>query len=297
MLGVLAGALHLGRTLKASQALRELPSTARAVLRIDARSLGSTAAANQLVQAFVREEQLSEIETVCGLNPLSALSEATIWVRGPEDQPFQSIGLMLRGRTADAKALAECHRLLVEARGGSVVRLDLPGGPMLASRDRRSAIAILDDWTIVTGSVRTVTEVMAVQRGTAPALLERPRIAALWPRVNTSACIAAAIDPPDHWKSALERVAELGEEASPVRGLQAIGLSVEAGSRRTASVFIDVTDASRATQDAATLRTWANSPPDTVQPPWTEVLRSARVDVRDRTIVVRIDLSSLSEIR
>ena len=99
------------------------------MLRIDTRALERTAAAKMLIGAFVGEEQLSEIEAICGLDPLAALSEATVWVRGPEDQPFQSIGLMLRGRAADAATLAECHRLLVETRGGSIVRLEGPAGP------------------------------------------------------------------------------------------------------------------------------------------------------------------------
>ncbi len=297
MAGLLWAAMQYGRTLRASQALRELPSTARAVLRIDTRSLERTAAARALVEAFVAEEQLSEIQTICGLDPLTALSEATIWVRGPEDQPFQSIGLMLRGRTADAATLAECHRLLVETRGGSIVRLEGPSGPVVASRDGRSAIALLDDRTIVTGSVTTVTEAMAVRRGTAPALLERPRMASLWPRVNAGASVAAALEPPEHWKAALERVAKFGNEASAVQGLQSIGLSVESGSTQTVVVYIDVDDADLAAQDAAVIRAWAASPPKSVQPPWTDVLRSVRVQVRERTIVVTLDVSSLAGAR
>ncbi len=295
--GLLLAAMEQGRTLRASRALRELPSTARAVLRIDTRALDRTPAARTLVEAFVAEEQLSEIQTICGLDPLAALSEATIWVRGPEDQPLQSIGLMLRGRAADAATLAKCHRLLVETRGGSIVRLEGPSGPVVASRDGRSAIAVLDDRTIVTGSVTTVTEVMAVQRGLSPALLERPRMATLWPRVNAGASIAAALEPPEHWKAALERVAKLGEEASPVQGLQTVGLSVESGSAQTVVVYIDVDDADLAAQDAAVIRAWAASPPKSVQPPWADVLRSARVQVRERTVVVRFDVSSLAAAR
>jgi len=297
MAALLFAAMQRGRTLRASQALHDLPRTARAVLRIDTRALEGTAAAKTLVDALVAEEQLSEIEAICGLDPLAALSEATVWVRGPEDQPFQSIGLMLRGRTVDAATLAECHRLLVEARGGSIVRLEGPAGPVLASRDRQSAIALLDGRTIVTGSVRTVAEAMAVRLGTAPALIERPRIATLWPKVNAGASVAAVLDPPEHWKSALERVAKLGDEASAMQGVQSMALSVESGSAQTVDVYIDVTDAELATQDAALIRAWAASPPDPVEPPWTDVLRSARVQVRERTIVVTLDVSSLSGTR
>jgi len=297
MAALLFAAMQHGRTVRASQALHELPGTARAVLRVDTRALERTAAARTLVDAFVGEEQLSEIEAICGLDPRAALSEATVWVRGPEDQPFQSIGLMLRGRAADAATLAECHRLLVETRGGSIIRLEGPAGPVLASRDRRSAIALLDDQTIVTGSVRTVAEVLAVRRGAAPALLERSHIAKLWPRVNAGASVAAVLDPPDHWKSALERVAKLGDEASAIQGLQSIGLSVESGSAQTVDVYIDVADAKLAAQDAALIRAWAASPPDSVEQPWTDVLQSARVQVRKGTIEVRLDVSSLSETR
>jgi len=294
MAGLLVAVMHHGRTLRASQALRELPSTARAVLRIDTRALERTAAAKTLIDAFVDEEQLSEIEAICGLDPLVALSEATVWVRGPENQPFQSFGLMLRGRTVDAATLAECHQLLVEARGGSIVRLEGPVGPVLASRDRRSAIAVLDYRTIVTGSVGTVAEAMAVLRGTAPALIERPRIALLWPQVNAGASVAAVLDPPEHWKSALERVAKLGHQASALQGLQSIALSVPSGSEQTVDLYVDVANADLAAEDAALIRAWATTPPDSVEAPWTEVLQSARVQVREHTIVVTLDVSSLS---
>ncbi len=294
---LLFGAMQRGRTLRASRALHELPSTARAVLRIDARALERPSAAKTLLDAFIAEEQLSEIEAICGLDPLAALSEATVWVRGPEDQPFQSIGLMLRGRTVDAATLAECHRLLVETRGGAVFRVNGPAGPFVASRDRRSAIALLDDRTIVTGSVRTVAEAMAVRRGTAPALIERPRIATVWPRVNAGSAIAAVLDPPEHWKSALERVAKLGNEASAMEGLQSIALSVESGSAQTVRLYIGVTDARLAHRDAELIRAWVASPPDSVKPPWTDVLQSARVQVHERTIVVTLDVSSLSGAR
>jgi hypothetical protein len=267
------------------------------VLRIDTRALEGTAAAKALVDAFLAEEHLSEIEAICGLNPLVALSEATIWVRGPEDQPFQSIGLMLRGRAADAAMLAECHRLLVETRGGSIIRLRGPAGPVLASRDRRSAIALLDEQTIVTGSVTTVAEVLAVRRGTAAALVDRPRIATLWPRVAVGASVAAVFDPPEHWKSALERVAKLGSEASAMQGLQSIALSVESGSAQMVDVYIEVADRELAAQDATLIRAWAASPPPAVEQPWVDVLQSARVQARERTIAVTLDVSSLSRNR
>ena len=58
--------------------------------------------------------------------------------------------------------------------------------------------------------------------------------------MNTGASVAAVLDPPEHWKSALERVAKLGDDASAMKGLQSIGLSVEAGSAQTVDVYIEV---------------------------------------------------------
>jgi len=295
MFALLFAVIHRGRTLRASQALRQLPSTARAVLQIDTDALQRTAAAKTLVEALVPGEQLGEIETICGLDPLESLSQATVWVRGPEEQPFQSVGLMLQGSSADSATLTECHRRLVEKRGGTVVRLEGPDGPMMASRDRRSAIARLDDRTIVTGSVTTVAEAMAVHRGAGPALVERTQLAALWRTMSDRACIAAVLDPPPHWKSALERVADLGNGSSAAQGIQGIGFAVQAGSARTVDVDIVVTDEEVANHDAALIRAWVASPPRALDPPWGDVLRSARVRVRRSTIVVTLDVSSLSK--
>ncbi len=294
---LLYATLEHGRGLRAEQTLRELPRTARALLHIDAAALARTPAAKTLLSAFVADEQLSEIEAACGLDPLSALSELTVWVRGPEDQPFQSIGLMLRGASVDAATLADCHRQLVEARGGSVVRLDAPVGPMLASTDGRSAIALVDARTVVTGAAPTVAEAMAVQRRLMPSLLERPRMAALWPKLSRGAGIAAAFDPPSHWRSALERIAKLGDEASALDGLEALGASVQVGSQHTVRVYIDVASPERAAENAKLIQTWAASPPVAVQPPWNDVLRSARVEVRGSTVFVALDVSSLSSAR
>ena len=74
-------------------------------------------------------------------------------------------------------------------------------------------------------------------------------------------------------------------------------MSVPSGSEQTVDVYIDVANTDLATRDAALIRAWAASPPDSVEPPWTEVLRSARVQVHERTIVVTLDVSSLSEAR
>ncbi|MBW2225103.1 MAG: hypothetical protein JRF54_12990, partial [Deltaproteobacteria bacterium] len=109
--------------------------------------------------------------------------------------------------------------------------------------------------------------------------------------------VAAALEPPKHWKAALERVATLGDQASAMQGLRSIGLSVQSGSTQTLVVYIDVDDADLAAQGATVIRAWAMSPPKSVQVPWTDVVRSARVQVRERTIVVTLDVSSLAEAR
>ncbi|MGB8329735.1 MAG: hypothetical protein WCE62_06375 [Polyangiales bacterium] len=297
MVALLFAAIERGRTVRASEVLHRLPNTARAILRIDLGALDHTGAAKALFDAFIAEEQLSEIEAICGLDPLTSLREVTVWVRGPEVQPFQSIGLMLRGGPATSTTLAECHRRLVERRGGSIVRIDGPDGPVLASLDRRSAIAQLDERTIVTGSVDTVVEAMAVQRGTVPALVEGGVIAALWPKVSVGTCVSAAVDPPTHWKSALERIAERGTGASALQGVLSLALSIEAGSAETVHVYIDTAGAELAMQDAALIEQWRALPPEWAAPRWAEVLRSARVDVRHHAIVVTLDVSSLSRAR
>ncbi len=292
--GVLVLLVHRGQTLQASQLLWELPSTTRAVLHIDADALRRTAAAKTLVDAFIAEERLTEVEAVCGLDPFATLDEATLWVRGPEEQPFQSIGLMLRGRTVDAETLAECHRSLVEARGGSTVVLRGSTGPLLTTTDRRSAVALVGDRTIVTGSVQTVAEVMAVQRSGAPALAERARIAGLWPKVSEGASIAAVLDPPPHWKSALERITTLEDEAPALQGLETMALSVKRGSAQTVEVYVEIVDAALAAKNVAILRGWAEAPPPSVEPPWTDVVRSMRARADASTIVITLDVTSLS---
>lgn len=283
-----------GQTLRASQVLDELPGTTRAVLRVDTDALARTAAAKSLVDAFVAEERLTELESVCGLDPIESLAEATLWVGGPEGQPFQSLGLMLRGRTANAGALAECHRSLVEGRGGSTVMLEGPAGPLLASEDRRSAIAALDNRTIVTGSVHTVAEAMAVRQAGAPSLRDRPRLAELWPKVSRGASIAAVIDPPEHWRSALERITTVGTEVSALRGVEAIGLSVKTGSAQTVKVYVEVAAPELAAENATLIRDWAASPPESLEPPWTDVVGSMQVRKLGSAIVISADVTSLS---
>ena len=297
MASLLFAAMQHAETMRANRVLHQLPSTAGAILRIDVAALEDTAAAKTLLAAFVADEQLSEIEAVCALDPMKALSEVIVWVRGPDDQPFQSIGVMLQGRAAGAATLAACHRALVEKRGGSIVRLDGPAGPMLADLDQRSAIAMIDDRTIIAGSVATVTEAIAVRRGTAPALVERGRIAARWPVLSRGSSISAIFEPPEHWMSALERVMKPSDGPSALEGAQTIGLFVESGSAGTATLSIDVGSEELAGRGTERIRRWIASPPESVEPPWSNVLQSARVSARDRIIEVTVDVSSLSTAR
>lgn len=282
-----------GRTAHATRALRLLPSTARGVLRIDSRSLLRSAAARVLLDAFVREEQLSEIEAICGLDPIADLAELTVWVRGSAERPFESFGLMLTGGRVDATEIATCYEALVDARGGSVTRLDAPTGPLLASEDRGSAIALVDARTVVTGGVRTVAEAMAVRRGLLPTLAERAPVASLWSTVSPGAAIAATLEPPSQWKAALERITTF-DAASALHGIDAIGLAVRPGKAQRVEVHLQATTPELASQSAALIRRMAEAPPDAMEPPWDELLRTGEVAVDGQHIVVVVDVSSLS---
>jgi hypothetical protein len=164
----------------------------------------------------------------------------------------------------------------------------------LANREQQSAIAVIDDRTIIAGSVATVSEAIGVRRGTAPALVERRGIAERWPMLARGSSISAILEPPDHWMSALERVAERLGGPFALEGAQTVGLFVESGSARAVAFSIDVSSAELAVENAARMRGWIASPPEHLEPPWTEVLRTARVSVRDRNIEVTMDVSSLS---
>ncbi len=292
---LLCAMIEHGRTIRATAPLRALPSTARAVLRIDTEALRRTAAAEVLLGTFVAREQLTEIEKTCGIAPLEALSDITLWVQGPDDQPFQSVGLMLKGRSANARRLAQCHRLLVEARGGSVVRLDAPIGPLLTSRDRRSAIALLDDRTVVTGSVQTVAEAMGVAHGVVPALVDRASFAALWGRVSLHSAVAAVIEPPEDWNEALESLGRRDAERSALEGVRAFALAIRSGSKGTVEVHLDVANPEAIHGDTIEIEAWLHDPPDSVEPPWADVLRTGRVREEGQTIQINLDVSSLAK--
>ena len=294
MLAVIYAVLRQGRAGRATRALHVLPSTARAVLRIDPRALRRSSAARTLLDAFLDAEELSEIQTTCGLDPIEDLAEVTVWVRGSERQPFQSFGLALMGGRVDAAQLAECYEELVDARGGSVRRLEGPTGPLLASDDRSSAIARVDERTVITGAVRTVAEAMAVRRGLLPTLTERAPIATLWPAVSPGAAIAAVLDPPSHWRAALERITTFDSVASALHGIVAIGLAVRPGKAQVADVYLDAATPELAAKSAELIGAIAAAPPDAVEPPWDALLRSAKVAHDGCRVVVRIDVSTLS---
>lgn len=294
---VIYGALEQGQTLRASRALRELPSTVRFVLAIDPGALETSASARALVEAFVGVEQLSDIEATCDLDPMRDLSELVLWVRGSEREPFESFGLSLTGKTVDAAAIAECHRLLVDARGGSVIRLEAPSGPLLASDDRRSAIALVDERTVITGAVRTVAEAMAVRQGRLPALEERSRVAEVWPRVRRGAALAAVFDPPAYWKTALERIPAFGADPSALEGIETVALSAKRGSETTIDVLVDASTPELAERNAEIIRSWVDEPPADVEPPWTEVLRSARIRVEGVRVIATLDVAALATAR
>ena len=286
-------AIEHGRTLRAERTLHELPKTARAVLRIDAAALADSESARALFDWFVPAERLSEIEARCGLAPLAALSDATVWVGGPEGEPFQSIGLLLRGRTADAETLAECYQTLVEARGSAIDRVATPTGPLLRSRDGQSALAQVDDHTVVTGSADTVSEFLAVGRGVVPPLVEEARFRDIWSRVAVGAAIAGVFVAPPRWQSAFERIGAISDQASALAGVEGLGLTTRANIPTALTVVLDVTDSAVARRDAALMEVWMESPPDTVEPYLVNLARSAQIQVDGARITVTLDVSSL----
>ena len=286
-------AVERGRTLRASSELRELPSSARVVLAIETAALRGSASAGVLVSAFIDESSLSDIESTCGLDPLDDLAELVLWVRGSERKPLESFGVQLEGSGADAKTIAECHASLVGSRGESVVRVEASTGPLLASEDRRSAVALVDDRTVVTGSVQTVAEAMAVRRGLLPALAERNAVADVWPDLRRDAAVAAIVDFPAHWKTALARVAPFDEAPQLLDDVVTLGLSAPTGPETNVVLRLDMREPEVAESTAAQIRTWATEPPEGVSPPWTTVLASARVRVDGRAVSITLDVSGL----
>jgi hypothetical protein len=260
---------------------------------VDTDALQKSAAAEMLLGALVDESELSDIEATCGLDPVRDLSEILVWVRGTNRETLESFGVQLEGRSVDAQTIAECHASLVNARGKSVVRIEATAGPLIASEDQRSAIAVADDRTVVAGSVQTVAEAMAVRRGLLPALAERESIASLWPELRRDAALAAIIDVPDHWRAALERVAPFDQAPTLLDAVETIAAAAKTGAQTTVTARIDTANHENATDLAERLRQWFAAPPDAVAPPWSTVLESGRVGVEGNAAVVTLDVSAL----
>ncbi|MCZ6805922.1 MAG: hypothetical protein O7F08_03140 [Deltaproteobacteria bacterium] len=282
-----------GRTLRAERALHVLPKTARAVLRINPSALANSESALALFDWLVPAERLSEIEARCGLDPLAALSDVTVWVGGPEGESFQSVGLLLQGRTVDSETLAECYRTLVEARGSAIDRVATSTGPLLRSRDGRSALAQVDEHTVVTGSTDTVAEFMAVGRGAVAPLFEEARFRDIWSRMAIGAAIAGAFVAPPRWQSAFERIGAVSDQASALAGVEGLGFTTEAEIPTAITVVLDVKDSDIARRDVALMEVWMESPPDTIEPYWVDIARSAQIEVDGALITLTLDVSGL----
>ncbi len=286
-------AVERGTRIRAREVLEQLPETAHAVLHVEIEALERSPAAALLFEALVPREQLTEIEAVCGITPLTALRDITLWIRGPQDEPFQSVGLLVRGGSADAARLVDCHRALVESRGGTLVRLDFPSGSLLSTRDRTSALAVLDSRSVVTGSAPTVLEALRVRTGSTPALVRRASVASLWPRVSRHATVAALLEPPPHWKEALQDAPLLDDWSTMIGSLGILGLSIRAGSDRMVEAFVELGDREAARRGARSIEAWLHDPPDAIEAPWRDVARTATLEVDDTMAVIRIDLQAL----
>lgn len=280
---LIVGAIREGRERAAVRTLGVLPSTASAVLHVDLVRLAKGIADPEMLGGLAGDERWSDIEDACGLDPLTDLREITVWVRGPDDRPFESFGLMLEGRTVGASELAACHRQLVERRGDTVVRIEAPSGPLLSSPDRSSAIGVLDSSTVVTGSARTVAEALAAHRGLVPTLKERARLTELWRSVGRDVAVTAVVEPPTHWRAALERIGSLGDDDSALDGVVAIGLGAITRKKLDVHLIADFGTEPKAIASAQRIAAWASEPPS-LGAPWDEVLRSGRVST-DRTRV------------
>ena len=285
--------IHRGRATRALEALDELPNTSRAVLIIEPTALDDSASAGILVAAFVGPSELSDIETACDLDPIRDLREILVWVRGSDRKPLESFGVQLEALEADGEALAQCHASLVEARGNSVVRVETPTGPLVASEDRRSALAVVDDRTVVTGSVPTVAEALSVRRGLLPALRERSVLTDQWAKIRRGAALAAIVDLPETWKSALERIPPFDEPPGLLDSVRTVALSAKTGPETTVTLRIDTSSSAAATEVTEWVRAWAEHPPASLEPPWRSVLQSAKPRVEGDAAVVTLDVSAL----
>jgi len=288
----LAALVRHGANVRAKRAIALVPETAKAVIHVDASELREGTAAQRLFAHLVPARNLSEIEAVCGMDPAEALQSVTLWIDGPEGEPLQTTGLVLRGADADAESFASCYRTLVEARGSTIEREATVEGPLLVSRDGRSAMSRVDARTVVTGSRRAVLDLLAVRGGVASSLAEQPEFAEPWTKLGRRAAVAGLFLPPARWTSAFERVGAMGEQASALEGVTAIGLT-SASSAASIDVVLEVEDDATARRNATRMRVWLDSPPDSIEPPWREILRQSQIQLDHTSIAVTLDLSTL----
>ncbi len=250
---VLLASIRHGSKLRAERPLQVVPKTAGLVARIEIDSFDSREAARALVDRLVEPDGMSEIEARCGLDPLEDLREVTLWVSAPENGAVGT-GMLLRGRTVSAEELARCYETLVQGRGGSVTRVMSAFGSMLTSTDARSALARVDGETIVTGSVDTVSDFLAVASGSAPSLVDDEEFRRLWGRVDGGRLLTGAFIPPPRWQAALERIGQVESGGSALAGVMAVGLTIsEPGGLE---VLLEVRTAETAQEDGERMRSW-----------------------------------------
>ena len=128
-----------GRTARAERLLHQLPATAKAVVRVDVRSLARDESMLALFDALTGQGELSTIQVECDIDPRTTIDELVVWAGGPDDRPFQTVGLLITGGSIDAERFAQCYRTLVEARGSQVTRLTATNRVVLGSTDGPTA--------------------------------------------------------------------------------------------------------------------------------------------------------------
>ena len=136
---------------------------------------------------------------------------------------------------------------------------------------------------------------MEVAHGVVPALIDRASFAALWRRVSLHSAVAAVIEPPKHWREALEGLGKRDGERSALEGVRAFALAIRSGSERTVEVRVDFANPEAVHGDAIEIEAWLHDPPDSVESPWADVLRTGRVRTEGRTIQINLDVSSLAK--
>ncbi|MEM7137822.1 MAG: hypothetical protein AAF500_14655 [Myxococcota bacterium] len=265
--------------------LTQLPRTAVAVVRIDGSAMARGPTGPYLLDSFSLDAGLDEIAIACELDPRTSIEELTIWAGGAEGEPLSSVGLLLRGRDVDAEALARCYQALVEDRGSAIDRRMTPAGPVLVSQDGRSALAAVDHRTVVTGSGSTVTEFLAAASGKAPTLVEDPRFKALWSTVGAAPVAGVFVAPP-RWRDALARLGAIGDRASALADVEAVGFTLGAPSNGALVVWIDVDNPATAEQNATLMKVWAESPPDQAPAALIDVVQHAEIETLGNRIRV-----------